>query len=106
MPARERFPQIASWSVKFKESGKPQPTLQSYSWDSPVSSIGCSNPACKNGGFAMDGLYVELVNSGTLSNGANGQTVFCSGSEFAGQKPLGKTCNNKALVKISLVRRN
>ena len=54
----------------------------------------------------MDGLYEELEKSGALSNGADGQTVFCSGSEFAGQKPLGKRCNNMALVKISLVRRN
>jgi hypothetical protein len=106
MPASERFPQIAFWSVEFMESGKPQPKLQSYSWDRPVAFMECSNPACKKGGFALDGLYEELANSGALSNGPDGQTVFCSGSEFAGQKPLGKGCNNKALVKISLVRRN
>jgi len=105
MAAANRFPQVESWSVEFTELGKPQPVLPSYKWSSPVENMACSNPACAGGGFAMGPLYAELIASRRTDNGANGESIPCGGSEFAGRKPLGKTCQNRATVKITVTYR-
>ena|SRR5665213_2301302 len=100
-----RYPDVESWSIDFVERGKPQPDLQVYKWTAPVEDMGCSNPACANGGFALGPLYAKLVAKKLTNNGADGESVMCRGSEFAGRKPLGKSCLNRAILKISLVYR-
>src|SRR5687768_2735008 len=96
------YPTVKTWDVHFTQSGKPGPPFLTHKWKSPVTSVSCDNPACKNGKLIMSELYQALVQSKKTDNGANGEMVFCNGGEFAGKKFL-KPCQNSARVKISVV---
>jgi hypothetical protein len=95
------YPAVKSWKIEVTPMGKGGPPFPTYRWTSPVRSLSCTNPNCKNGTFHFTPAYETLISSRKSTNGPDGTTVLCDGNEHVARKQFRK-CMSYAKICIEV----
>lgn len=94
----EAYPNIREVKIEVLEKKLPGESTWRYSTPDLPSTIPCSNPRCKNGGFYLDAAIGLAVRDGKTDGVAS---LKCKGSEPSGARQR-RACLHSFIVKFHL----